>query len=139
MCDPGCGRRARVRLSRVGLDAVIGAIDEPARAFAERPGLAATASRLTSHQLAEARTEVPALVLLDVRSLAERARGCVEGSIHIPLAQLRERADEVDPGRPVVAYCAGGYRSSIAASLLRARGFADVSDLIGGYQGWLAA
>ena len=48
MCDPGCGHEARVRLSRVGLDAVIGAIDEPARAFAERPDLAATASRLTS-------------------------------------------------------------------------------------------
>ena len=43
------------------------------------------------------------------------------------------------PARPVVIYCAGGYRSSIAASLLRASAFADVSDLIGGYQAWLAA
>ena len=127
-----------MRLSRVGLDAVIGAIDEPAKALAERPDLAATASRLTTRQLAEARAKVPALVLLDVRSLAGRAHGCVADSAHIPLVQLRERADEVDPGRPVVAYCAGGNRSSIAASLLRARGFADVSDLIGGYQGWAA-
>ena len=46
---------------------------------------------------------------------------------------------ELDPARPVVVYCAGGYRSSIAVSLLRASGFADVSDLIGGYQAWLAA
>ena len=46
---------------------------------------------------------------------------------------------EFDPARPVVVYCAGGYRSSIAVSLLRASGFADVSDLIGGYQAWLAA
>ena len=49
------------------------------------------------------------------------------------------RAGELDPARPVVIYCAGGYRSSIAASLLRASAFADVSDLIGGYQAWLAA
>ena len=53
--------------------------------------------------------------------------------------QLRDRIGELDPSRPVVTYCAGGYRSSIAASLLRASGFTDVSDLIGGYQGWLAA
>jgi rhodanese-related sulfurtransferase len=46
---------------------------------------------------------------------------------------------ELDPARPLVAYCGGGYRSSIAASLLRARGFVDVSDLIGGYQAWAAA
>ena len=55
-----------------------------------------------------------------------------------PVFVLRDRAGELDPARPVVTYCAGGYRSSIAASLLRASGFADVSDLIGGYQAWQA-
>ena len=65
--------------------------------------------------------------------------GYIEDSVHIPLGQLRDRAGELDPARPVVAYCAGGYRSSVAASLLRASGYADVSDLIGGYQAWLAA
>jgi hydroxyacylglutathione hydrolase len=52
---------------------------------------------------------------------------------------LRGWAAELESACPVVAYCAGGYRSSIAASLLRGRGFADVSDLIGGYQAWAAA
>src|SRR5262249_39997263 len=63
----------------------------------------------------------------------EYAQGSIEGSEHIPLAQLRDRLGELDRARPVVVFCAGGYRSSIAASLLRASGFADVSDLIGGY------
>jgi rhodanese-related sulfurtransferase len=139
VCDPGHDHEARVRLSRVGLDSVIGALDQPAKAFSERPGVAGIASRLTARQLAEARAEIPDLVVLDVRGPGERAQGSVGGSIHIPIAQLRERAGELDPARPVVAYCAGGYRSSIAASLLRARGFADVSDLIGGYQAWAAA
>ena len=78
-------------------------------------------------------------MLLDVRGPGEREMGYIEDSVHIPLGQLRDRAGELDPARPVVAYCAGGYRSSVAASLLRASGYADVSDLIGGYQAWLAA
>jgi len=57
--------------------------------------------------------------------------------VHFPPRKVA--VGELDPGRPVVASCAGGYRSSIAASLLRASGFADVSDLIGGYQAWQAA
>ena len=73
------------------------------------------------------------------RARSSRETGSIEGSVHIPLGQLRDRAGELDPARPVVIYCAGGYRSSIAASLLRASAFADVSDLIGGYQAWLAA
>jgi hydroxyacylglutathione hydrolase len=138
VCDPGRGREARVRLSRVGLDTVIGALDQPAQAFTGRPDMVGVASRLTARQLAEARTEVPGLVVLDVRGPAERSQGFVAGSIHVPLAQLRGRADELNPACPIVAYCAGGYRSSIAAGLLRMQGFADVSDLIGGYQAWAA-
>ena len=79
------------------------------------------------------------LHLLDVREPDERQAGHIAGSQHIPLGQLRDRIGELDPDLPVVTYCAGGYRSSIAASLLRASGFADVSDLIGGYQAWRAA
>jgi len=138
VCEPGRGHEARVRLSRVGIDTVIGVLDRPAEALSERPAVAEAASRLTARQLAEARAEIPGLVLLDVRGPGERAEGHVEGSAHIPIARLRQRIGELDPARPVVAYCAGGYRSSTAASLLRAHGFADVSDLIGGYEAWAA-
>jgi hydroxyacylglutathione hydrolase len=139
VCDPGRGRDARLRLARVGLDSVVGALDQPVSAFIEHPEVSGTASRLTARQLADARAAVPDLVLLDVRGPGEREQGCIERSVHIPLGQLRDRAGELDPGRPLVTYCAGGYRSSIAASLLRSMAFTDVSDLIGGYQGWLAA
>ena len=57
----------------------------------------------------------------------------------VPPDRRRVVGELLDPAQPVVAYCAAGYRSSIAASLLRARGFVDVSDLIGGYQAWAAA
>jgi rhodanese-related sulfurtransferase len=54
------------------------------------------------------------------------------------LAGLTRRLDELDPHRPTVVFCAGGYRSSIAASTLRANGFDDVSDILGGYNAWAA-
>ena len=137
--QPGGAQQARVRLSRVGLDSVVGALDQPEAAFAQRPDAVGVASRLTARQLAEAVSDVPDLAVLDVRGSGERALGHIAGSFHIPIAQLRGRMGELDPARPLVAYCAGGYRSSIAASVLRARGFVDVSDLIGGYQAWAAA
>ena len=139
VCEPGRARDARLRLARVGMDSVAGALDQTVLAFIGHPEVTGTASRLTGRQLADARAAVPGLVLLDVRGPGEHAQGAIEGSVHIPLGQLRDRTGELDPGLPVVTYCAGGYRSSIAASLLRASGFADVSDLIGGYQSWRAA
>jgi len=114
-------------------------LDHPVTAFIGHPEVTGTARRLTARQLAAAQAAVPGLVLLDVRGPGEYSQGSIEGSVHIPLAQLRDRLGELDPDRPVVTFCAGGYRSSIAASLLRASGFADVSDLIGGYQAWKAA
>jgi rhodanese-related sulfurtransferase len=50
------------------------------------------------------------------------------------VSQLRKRLAELDPLVPTVVYCAGGYRSSIAASVLRANGFHDVSDVLGGFE-----
>ena len=54
------------------------------------------------------------------------------------LPQLLTRLGELDRTAPTVVFCAGGYRSSIASSLLRSHGFSDVSDIIGGYTAWAA-
>ena len=58
------------------------------------------------------------------------------GAHHVQLAQLIDRLGQLEPTLPAVVYCVGGYRSSIAASTLRAHGFTDVSDLLGGYPAW---
>ena len=55
------------------------------------------------------------------------------------LTQLTANVDTLDPSKPTIIYCAGGFRSSIAASHLMANGFDDVSDLLGGYGAWNAA
>ncbi|MFM8531356.1 MAG: rhodanese-like domain-containing protein, partial [Ilumatobacteraceae bacterium] len=76
------------------------------------------------------------LQLVDVRGPGEFRLGSIDGARHIELASLTRRLDELNPSRPTVVFCAGGYRSSIAASTLRSRGFVDVSDVLGGYNAW---
>ena len=94
------------------------------------------ASRLTADELRRALEGDEPPLVLDVRNTAEREEGFIEGSQHIPLAELARRMSEIPSDRPLVVHCAGGHRSSIAASLLRHQGRTDVSDLLGGYGAW---
>ncbi|MGY1708796.1 rhodanese-like domain-containing protein [Geodermatophilus sp. SYSU D00758] len=128
-----------VRLARIGFDRVAGYLREPEGAFLEAPDRVVPASRLTVGRLDEAlRREVPPAVV-DVRNRGELITGTIPGAVNIPLAELPRRMDEVPTDRPVVVHCAGGYRSSVAASLLRTAGHTDVSDLLGGFTAWAAA
>jgi hydroxyacylglutathione hydrolase len=136
--DPGTEAEAKLRLARIGFDTVSGALATGAAALAQRPEVTARGSRLTVRQLDEARADED-VQLVDIRNPGEIALGSIPGSAHIPLADLRARLDELDLDRPIVVYCAGGYRSSIAASLLRSERANDVSDVVGGYTAWAAS
>jgi rhodanese-related sulfurtransferase len=74
--------------------------------------------------------------VIDVRAPAERAAKHIPGSAHIPLTRLTERLSDIPAGRPLLVYCAGGYRSSIAASILQRNGFSNVAELAGGIAAW---
>ena len=136
---PGRESEAKVRLARIGFDQVRGAVDDVERLLAERPDLAEPSARLAATDLAGWRSDEPDLQLVDVRNPGEQEAGMIPGARPLPLAQLLDRHIELDPTRPTVVYCAGGYRSSIAASLLRSLGFARVADLQGGYDAWASA
>ena len=125
--------------ARVGLDRVAGQLADPALVFTGRPELAERSSRLTVGQLAELQGLQPDLQLVDVRAAAETAHGTIPGAVEIPLTILADALDALHRDLPVVAYCASGYRSQVAASVLAAAGFRDVSDLLGGYSAWAAA
>ena len=125
-----------VRLARIGFDTVAGYLREPEGAFLAAPALVVRASRLTATELDEARHRDLPPVVVDVRNTGELIAGTIPGSINIPLAQLPHRLEEIPTDRPVVVHCAGGYRFSVAASLLRKQGWTDVSDLLGGYSAW---
>jgi DMSO/TMAO reductase YedYZ molybdopterin-dependent catalytic subunit/rhodanese-related sulfurtransferase/glyoxylase-like metal-dependent hydrolase (beta-lactamase superfamily II) len=137
--DPALASEAKRRLARVGLDRVAGQLDNPAGVFAGRPDLVEASSRLTIGQLAELRGLEPDLQLIDVRGTGETAAGTLPAAVEIPLAILADCLDAVDRDLPVVVYCASGYRSVVASSLLTQAGFADVSDLLGGFGAWQAA
>ena len=81
----------------------------------------------------------PSALAVDVRTPGERAQKRIAGSVSIPLNHLAERAGELPTDRPLLVYCAGGYRSSIAASLLQQRGFTQVSEIAGGIAAWETA
>ena len=134
--EPGTELEAKNRLGRIGFDQVVGYLADPFDVLLAHQDQAQVASRLTPVDFEERRRELGEIQLVDVRNPGEHALGTVPGSVNIPVGQLPGRLDELDPNQPTVVYCAGGYRSSVAASLLRANGFADVSDILGGYGAW---
>ncbi|MFF8510191.1 rhodanese-like domain-containing protein [Streptomyces sp. NPDC015492] len=128
------------RLARIGLDRVAGHLRDPEEALEELADEVAPASRLTAVRLRAALAGDRPPLLIDVRTRGEReAAGFLDDALHIPLSELPRRAAELPADRPLVVHCAGGHRSSVAASLLRHRGFADVSDVLGGYAALSAA
>jgi len=136
--EAGRGLEAKVRLARIGFDDVVGEVPAIETVLTDRPELATSASRLPAADLAAWLAEEPDLQVVDVRNPGETAAGVVPGARNVPLPSLLDHLDELDRDRPTVVYCAGGYRSSVAASALRAHGFSVVADLIGGYGAWAA-
>jgi hydroxyacylglutathione hydrolase len=131
---------AKVRLGRIGFDRVVGALAAPVEAFVEHPEAVEPSARISATDLRARLDELAGLQIVDVRNEGEaRLGGTIHGARLVPLPRLVDRLADLDPAAPTVVYCAGGYRSSIAASVLRANGFADVSDLIGGFSAWAAA
>jgi glyoxylase-like metal-dependent hydrolase (beta-lactamase superfamily II)/rhodanese-related sulfurtransferase len=135
IADPGRETESATRLGRIGFDNVAGYLANGLGALADRPELLRSTERL-SPAVAAARATTGAPLLIDVRTTAERAKGAVAGSLSIPLSQLPARMSEVPGSRPIIVYCAGGYRSSIAASLLARAGHTDVSEIAGGMTAW---
>ncbi len=76
--------------------------------------------------------------LIDVRAEHEWEMGRIAGAKHLPLAELSERVGEIDKDRPVVLYCRGGNRSTMAAEALAAEGY-DAAKLSEGIVGWAEA
>jgi glyoxylase-like metal-dependent hydrolase (beta-lactamase superfamily II)/rhodanese-related sulfurtransferase len=136
--NPGTELEAKVRLGRIGFDNVVGYLDDAHVALATRPEVTERSSRLTARELEARRRDLPNLQVLDVRNPGEVALGAIPGSRSVPLPKLLDALDALDRGAPTVVYCGGGARSAIGASVLAGRGFADVSDLLGGFEAWKA-
>ncbi len=138
IATPGREREAAVRLGRIGFDHIAGYLKDGLESLKSRPDLTADTKRLSAPLAAEYLSSSGAPLLIDVRTPGEREKKHIAGSLSIPLNRLAESAEKLPKDRPVVVYCAGGYRSSIAASLLKRRGFPHVSEIAAGIAGWEA-
>lgn len=136
----GHQQQAALRLARIGADNAIGhlSVDHGGRFPTELRDLVRTGPRTTATEL-NSLLAAGTVTLIDIRTAAERELGTIDGATHIPLAQLSARLHDVPTHRPIVVHCRSGWRSSAAASLLRARGFHNTSDLAGGYSEWVRA
>jgi glyoxylase-like metal-dependent hydrolase (beta-lactamase superfamily II)/rhodanese-related sulfurtransferase len=138
IADPGREHEAATRLGRIGFDHIVGYLADGLRSLESRADLTATTERVSAPLAAE-RLAGGRPVVIDVRTPAEREQKWIAGSVSIPLNHLPERLQELPNDRPLLVYCAGGYRSSIAASLLQRHGVTHVSEIAGGLAAWEAA
>jgi hydroxyacylglutathione hydrolase len=121
-------------LGLIGLDRVLGVLAPPDVADLGRSVITLGAVPAASIGAAAAGDRV----VLDVRNRSEWNEGHIPGAVHIPLAELVARVHELRShvGRPIAVHCQGGSRSAVAASVLQAEGFGDVSNVEGGYSAW---
>ena len=126
-------------LATIGLDRVAGAFAEEAVAAWEAGGgELGTITQITPIEVA-ALLDRNVVTVIDVRGQAEWEAGHLPGARNVPLGYLADRMGELRVDRPIVLHCQGGARSSIGASILRARGVTGVTNMAGGYAAWQRA
>ena len=121
-------------LGLIGVDDVRGVFDESTLDWQKNNGGLASTPLLAPDVVARD----DGAQIVDVRGAAEFAAGHIPGAVNIPLPELPDRVAEL-PAGPIVLHCQGGTRSAIAASVVRAAGRDDVSDMEGGYTAWKRA
>ncbi len=139
IASPGREVESATRLGRIGFDNVAGYLADGIRALDGRPDLTRSGEVLGADVAAARLSSATPPLPVDVRTPGENAAGHIAGSVNVPLSRLEARLPELPKDRPLLLYCAGGYRSSIAASLLRQHGFTDVSEIAGGMTAWASA
>jgi len=136
IAEPGREAEAALRLGRIGFDRVKGYLNNGMGALAHRQDLVWATERVNAQTLADELASPNPPLVIDIRTPREWTAKHLAGSINLPLAHLRERLAEVPRDRRIAVHCAGGYRSSIAVSILNQYGIANLIELAGGITAW---
>jgi hydroxyacylglutathione hydrolase len=139
VAEPGREQEAALRLGRIGFDHVKGYLHDGMEALAERQDLVWATERVGPVILAEELAGPEPPLVIDIRNPGEWKTSHIQDSVNLPLSHLQERIDEVPRTRRIAVHCAGGYRSSIAASILNQYGITNLIELAGGITAWEAA
>ena len=138
IAEAGREQESAMRLGRIGFDRVAGYLAD-VHSLEGRPDLRASTERLSPAVAADRLHSTAPPQIVDVRAPGEYASKHIDGALNVPLSRLAHRLEELPRDRPLLVHCAGGYRSSIAASLLEQAGFDEVSELAGGLAAWETA
>jgi hydroxyacylglutathione hydrolase len=139
IAEPGREQEAALRLGRIGFDHVRGYLTDGMAALADRQDLVWSTERVNASMLAEELASKDPPLVMDIRGPREWSANHLIDSINLPLAHLQERIAEVPRNRRIAVHCAGGYRSSIAVSILNQYGITNLIELAGGITAWQAA
>ena len=119
------------RLARIGYENVVGYLNGGFATWKSEKNKVETIKNISVDELAEM-MDTGKYALLDVRRPSEAEKNKVIEAHHISLSTLREQIDVLDPKNKYIIYCAGGYRSMMACSILRREGFKNVMNVAGG-------
>lgn len=128
---PGTETETVTRLGRIGFDHVLGVLEGGFKAWCNAGLPIGKLTRISPSRL----TDIGNLdhTILDVRTTQEYQKGHVAGSVNKPLNLLHTWLPQLDKSRSYIVYCAGGYRSMIAVSVMCAAGFQHILEISGGY------
>jgi hydroxyacylglutathione hydrolase len=134
ICEPGTEEEAITRLSRVGYDHVIGYLKGGIEAWKKAGKETDTIQSISADELAALQEKDPSIAIVDVRKESEYLSEHIEGAVNAPLDYINDSMAAIDKNKPTYVHCAGGYRSMIFTSILRARGFDNLVDVKGGFK-----
>jgi glyoxylase-like metal-dependent hydrolase (beta-lactamase superfamily II)/rhodanese-related sulfurtransferase len=129
--DPGKEEESIIRLARVGYDHAIGYLNGGMQAWIDSGREVDSINRITVEELST-RLKTNSAKVFDVRKKSEFQSQHIEGAENTPLNELNKHLAEF-PETEFIIHCQGGYRSMIAASILKQRGIDNVVDVIGGF------
>lgn len=121
------------RLARVGYDFTIGYLKGGMNSWQKAGKDTDRIDSIPATDFAERIKMEPDLLIVDVRKPGEYQAEHVEGAVNVPLDYLNDHLASLPKHKPVYLHCAGGYRSMIAASILKARGWHNLTDIAGGF------
>ena len=134
IAEPGREEEVVTRLARVGYDYVIGYLDGGYQAWKEAGMEADAIQRVDAAEVGRLIQRGDQLHVLDVRKASEYFSEHVLDAENAPLDFINDSMAQVDKNKTYFVHCAGGYRSMIFASILRARGFDNLVDVRGGFK-----
>jgi hydroxyacylglutathione hydrolase len=129
---------ARVRLARVGMEALSGHLAGGVDAWKQAGFALEKISQVSVGEL-NSRLQSHHMQVLDVRRAPEWESAHIEGATWWPLDNFKVSPPEMDRDTPLAVHCKGGYRSMIACSLLQRAGFNNVINVTGGFDAWQQA